>query len=219
MIYMKKLMICSLLSVAVISAEAQTTIGRSPLRVGIKAGGNLSMASFSADGYSDIKNKFGFGFYGGGLLELSGPAGSKWKGQLEALFNYHNFKNEYAGGIPMGTVSYKTNLAQISVPVMVKYFIIPQLSVNAGASVNFNLASKTKFTSPLTGGEVTNDNKDLDMLNTLQIGALAGATYYIYKGFFVDARYNYYFGSVFKNDNDAPTYRLSAIQLGIGYKF
>lgn len=213
-------MICSLLAAsAAISAEAQNT-GRSPLRVGVKAGGNLSMASFSADGYSDVKNKFGFGFYGGGLLEISGPAGSKWKGQVEALFNYHNFKNEYAiANQPFKAVDYKTDLMQISVPVMVKYFIIPQLSVNAGASVNFNLASKTKFTNPATDEAMTRDNKDLDMLSTLQVGALAGATYYIYKGFFVDARYNYYFGSVFKNDNDAPTYRLSAIQLGLGYKF
>lgn len=217
---MKKLMICSLLAaVAAIPAKAQTT-GRSPLRVGIKAGGNLSMASFSSDLHSDIKNKFGFGFYGGGLLEISGPAGSKWKGQVEALFNYHNFKNEYAiGGQPYKAVNYKTNLMQISVPVMVKYFIIPQFSINVGPSVNFNLASKTKFTNPATDEAMNRDNKDLDMLNTLQVGALAGATYYIHKGFFVDARYNYYFGSVFKNDNGEPTYRLSAIQLGLGYKF
>ena len=218
--YMKKLMICSLLAAAT-AAQAQEAPARSPLRLGVKAGGNLSMASFSGDGYSDVKNKFGFGFFGGGLLEISGPAGSKWKGQIEALFNYHNFKNNYS----TLTVDSKdrTTLSQVSIPVMVKYFIIPQLSINAGASVNFNLASKTKHECTPGGSDIASeseiDNKDTDMLQTLQVGALAGATYYIYKGFFVDARYNYYFGSVLKNDNDAPTYRLNTVQVGLGYKF
>ncbi len=178
----------------------------------------MSRLSISDNAFNDNKNSFGFGGYGGGLLEISGPAGSKLKGQVEALYVYHNTKQKYTGDV--GKVTAKTNLSQISVPLMIKYFPIPQLSFNGGASVNFNVASKTKITDDVSGETATVDNKsDIDRLQTVQIGALVGATYYIYKGFFVDARYNYYFGSMFKKEKNDPSYRLSAIQLGVGYKF
>jgi hypothetical protein len=67
----------------------------------------------------------------------------------------------------------------------------------------------------------TRDLTDNGYLKTVQVGALAGATYYIYKGFFVDARYNYYFGKMLDQKvNTDPEYKnISAIQLGLGYKF
>lgn len=200
------------LSVILLLAASTYSYAQSPLRFGVKAGANIShMGVSNGATLGDAKNSFGPGFYAGGLLEISGPAGSKLKGQIEALYSYHTMKNTYT----LGDVATerKTNLSQISVPVMVRYFPIPALSFNGGASVNFNVASKTKV------GGLTLDNGELDELQTLQIGALVGATYYIYKGFFVDGRYNYYFGSVMKRDNNDPAYRLSAIQVGLGYKF
>jgi hypothetical protein len=200
------------ISVILLLAASVSSYAQSPLRFGVKAGANISHMGISNSSFSNLKNSFGPGIYAGGLLEISGPAGSKLKGQIEALYAYHNVKNTFT----LNDISSerKTSLSQISVPVMVRYFPIPALSFNAGPSVNFNIASKTKV------GDVTIDNKDMDNLQTLQIGALVGATYYIYKGFFVDGRYNYYFGSVMKKDGDNdPTYRLSAIQLGLGYKF
>lgn len=209
---MKKVSALLLLAVMTTATYAQNKT-KSPLRFGVKAGGNLSHLGTSDDPiFGTVKNSFGLGVYGGGLLEVSGPAGSKLKGQIEALYSFHNFKNTYS----LGTISseWKTNLSQISVPVIIKYFPIPALSFNAGPSVNFNLASKTKI------GSATIDNKEADNLQTIQIGALVGASYYIYKGFFVDARYNYYFGSMLKKNQDSdPSYNVSAIQVGLGYKF
>lgn len=138
------------------------------------------------------------------------------------MFSYHNAKQKYTNS-NLVKMTAKTDLAQISVPIMIKYFVIPQLSFNAGGSVNFNVASRTKTESVSEGNTVTttiNNKSDIDRLQTVQVGALVGATYYIHKGFFVDARYNYYFGSMFKEiKNNDPSYRLSAIQLGVGYKF
>lgn len=203
---MKKLL------VILLSAATTYSYAQSPLRFGVKGGANISRMGVSNSILGDPKNSFGPGFYAGGLLEISGPAGSKLKGQVEALYSFHNVKNTYT--LSSVATERKTNLSQISVPLMIRYFPIPALSFNAGASVNFNIASKT------TVGDLKFDNKDLNVLQTLQVGALVGATYYIYKGFFVDARYNYYFGSVLKKDKDNdPTYRLSAIQVGLGYKF
>lgn len=202
------------LSVLLLLAASTATYAQSPLRFGVKAGANISRIGISNSSISmgTPSSSFGPGFYAGGLLEISGPAGSKLKGQIEALYSYHNVKNTYSNDLVK--IDHKTSLSQISVPLMIRYFPIPALSFNAGASVNFNLASKTK------AGSVTVDHNDMDDLQTIQVGALVGATYYIYKGFFVDGRYNYYFGSMLKkNNNNDPTYRLSAIQIGIGYKF
>ncbi|HEU4606989.1 MAG TPA: porin family protein [Chitinophagaceae bacterium] len=208
---MKKLSVVLLLA-----ASTVTYAQKSPLRFGIKAGGNLSHVGISNSDVSlgQLKNSWGPGFYAGGLLEISGPAGSKLKGQVEALYSFHTFKNTYT--LSEFSTAQKSNLSQISVPVMVRYFPIPNLSFNAGASVNFNVASTTK----INGVSFNHKDDAIDDLQTVQVGALVGATFYIYKGFFVDGRYNYYFGSVYKKDNsNDPAYRLSAIQVGLGYKF
>jgi hypothetical protein len=217
---MKKLTILLLLATAPMINFAQ---GRSPIRFGLKAGGNLShMAIANSDGNNIGSPSFGLGWYGGGLMEVSGPAGSKFKGQIEALFNQHNFKNEIVSN-STGSIKNTTKLSQISVPVMIKYFIIPELSLNLGASVNFNVAAKdkTKTTVGDQSETITTDLKDNDYLKTVQVGALAGVTYYIVKGFFVDARYNYYFGKMVdqKVATDPEYKNMSAIQLGVGYKF
>lgn len=216
---MKKLTVLLLLATAPIINFAQ---GRSPLRFGLKAGGNLSHMAISSNDNNYGTPKFGLGYFGGGFMEVSGPAGSKFKGQIEVLYNRHNFKNNYLSTAET-SIDKKTKLDQISVPVMVKYFIIPSLSFNLGASVNFNVGAKdvTETTKGNASTETTVDLKDGDYLKTVQIGALAGVTYYIYKGFFVDGRYNYYFGKMLDQKLAVdPAYKnMSAIQLGIGYKF
>jgi len=217
---MKKLTVLLFLAAAPIVNFAQS---RSPIRFGLKAGGNLSHMSIADNNGNSLgSSSFGLGYYGGGLMEISGPAGSKFKGQIEALYNQHNFKNSYVIS-GSSSIDNTTKLSQISIPVMVKYFVIPQLSFNLGGSVNFNVAGKDKTKTTVGDATVTNEVnfKDNDYLNTVQVGALAGATYYIYKGFFVDARYNYYFGKMLdqKSNLDAQYKNMSAIQLGIGYKF
>jgi hypothetical protein len=212
-------------STATAQKTKKSTTQKSPLRFGLKAGANLSHMGVdnSSSVFNNEQASFQPGFYAGGLLEISGPAGSKFKGQVEALFNYHNVKNSYESIFNNNVYQYnqKTNFMQISVPVMLKYFVTPSFSINAGLSANFNIASKTKATNTLNSLETTTDNKEKDYLNTFHIGALVGATYYVYKGFFVDARYNYYFGTPL-NYNSAllpKPKELSAIQIGVGYKF
>ncbi|MFA6057064.1 MAG: porin family protein [Taibaiella sp.] len=216
---MKKLILLLLAASAITTTFAQRE-SRSPLRFGLKAGANISHLNVSDNyGSATEKNSFGIGAFGGGLLEISGPAGSKFKGQVEALFNWHNFKNTYTD--PGFTTKDKISLSQISVPIMLKYFVIPSLSINAGPSVNFNIAAKDKYEINTAGVIVKyeDDIKEADALQTIQIGALVGATYYIYEGFFVDARYNYYFGSMAKDLTPDYKFATSAIQIGVGYKF
>jgi len=216
---MKKLAVLLLLATAPVINFAQ---GRSPIRFGVKAGGNLSHMAIGTNDANYGTPKFGLGYYGGGLMEVSGPAGSRFKGQIEVLYNRHNFKNNYLSSSE-ASVDQTTKLDQISVPVMAKYFIIPSLSVNLGASVNFNVGGKDVIETSIGNAtnKVSSNLNDGDYLRTVQVGALAGVTYYIYKGFFVDGRYNYYFGKMMdqKVAGDPAYKNMNAIQLGLGYKF
>lgn len=196
---------------------------KSPLRLGLKAGSNITAVDMSGDVPIKIDNRLGLGFYGGGLLEISGPAGSKWKGQMEALFNFHTFKYRFSGPsspLPF-TVDEGHKVSQISVPIMVRYFVIPQLSFNAGASVNFNLGDKATTNLNVRNGSFQGEwqTPAPGDLQTIQVGALAGATYYFYKGLFADIRYNYLFGNVYQKEAGGPSTRMNFLQIGMGYKF
>jgi len=217
---MKKLAVLLLLASAPVINFAQ---GRSPIRFGLKAGGNLSHMTISDNNGNNYGSaSFGLGYFGGGLMEISGPAGSKFKGQVEALYNRHNYKNSYVSSGTM-SIDQTTKLDQISVPVMVKYFVIPSLSFNLGAAVDFNIAGKAKTETSFENVTTTSTTnfKDNDYLQTVQVGALAGVTYYLYKGLFVDGRYNYTFGKMLdqKVTTDPAYKNASTIQVGVGYKF
>lgn len=196
------------LALASTAVQAQTS-----LRFGVKGGLNLSHASINttqnsieSKGY----NSFGPGIYAGGLAELSFPKGSKFKLQLEALYNvnFHNFK-------PANSIlnDVKVNHQILQVPLSVKYFIQPDFSLNAGLSGNYNISVKDKKDAP-------NFNTGTSV-NPMQLGAHIGATYYIKKGFFIDARYNYVFGTSMEYDLSGIDldYNYGTIQLGLGYKF
>lgn len=193
------------------AASAQTSI-----RFGLKGGLNLSHATQEVDpviGAEVKENGFGPGFYAGGLAELSFPAGSKFKLQLEALYhmNYINFENSNTG------VETKHTLGSIQVPLSAKYFIVPDFSLNAGASAVFNTSAIHRHDN----GSTTNLKNGFD-LQPMQVGLHAGATYYIYEGFFVDARYNYYLGNVMESKTPnlyELDYNVGTFQVGLGYKF
>lgn len=202
-----------LIGLSVFPAAAQ----RSPVRFGVKAGAGLYQLNFEyKDKLVHGTDLYRLGFYGGALVEISGPAGSKLKGQIEVLFQQHflrNHSNAYGLHWQAGT-----RLSQISVPLMLRYFPIPALSFNAGASVNFNIHGEGErlFTGYQTPWRDDFNLKGEGNLQPIQFGVLAGASYYIYKGLFVDARYNYLFGQITISE---PKQWLHGFQLGIGYKF
>lgn len=172
------------------------------VRGGLKGGLNLSHTTIDATPYSIKNNGFGPGFYLGGLLEFSQPKGSKLKGQAELLLNYSSVK--YSSSNSLGLNGHM-NITQLSMPLGVKYFVTPRFSINGGISLNTHLNGKWKT-------DAGNNSVDL---SKFQVGAYVGATYYIKKGFFIDARYNYYFGDYIRYNGSS----LGTFQLGIGYKF
>lgn len=206
---MKRWIIAAMAFLTAGAASAQTN----NVRFGLKGGANFSKFHITPEA-TQQSEKFGTGYFAGGLMEYSFPAGSKWKLQLEAMYSNHKPKVDYAAVQP---VNVKYELSQVSVPVLAKYFVTPAFSINGGLSANFNTNLKSETTA---GGAVTKLT-DKDHLNEFQAGALVGATVYIHEGLFIDGRYNTYFGNTYKPANGAssPKMSLNNFQVGIGYKF
>ncbi|WP_129019595.1 porin family protein [Edaphocola flava] len=203
-----------ILSVAALAAVATTTNAQS-VRFGVKGGANFSN-SMLENKTSGVTSPFGVGGYAGGLVEFSFKKPSdKFKLQLEANYDFYNLRTKAT--VNNATVVSINRFHSISVPLEAKYFITPSFSVFAGPTFNFNLASNTNLKTGSTQGDRTETS---DYLNPFQIGGVVGANYYIVKGFFVEARYNYIaprpYDRVFGVNDLGAT---NNIQVGIGYKF
>ncbi|HEY0297627.1 MAG TPA: porin family protein [Arachidicoccus sp.] len=196
---------------------------QSTWRFGIKAGGNLSISNIKLNGQK-LSADSRVGFFGGGLVELSpGDSDSHFKLQAEALFSDMNV-NYPMQSVGVGKRSDKINLQQISVPILAKFYIIDALSINVGPTFNFNLNGKYTLIDQNNSELATKLNSD--RLQTFQFGFAAGATYNLFKGFFVDARYNPTFGKINKNESGTNSFeymngkvKWSNAQIGIGYLF
>ena len=204
-----------ILSVAALTAVATTTTNAQSVRFGVKGGANLSN-SMLENKSSGVTSPFGVGGYAGALLEFSfkTPA-DKFKLQLEANYDFYNLRTK--GKVNNENVVSINRFHSISVPLEAKYFITPSFSVFAGPTFNFNLASNASLK---TGSTQSDKTETSVFLNPFLVGGVVGANYYIVKGFFVEARYNYiapkpYDRTFGVNDLGAT----NNIQIGIGYKF
>lgn len=188
---------------------AQTTF-----RFGVKAGADYSLTTLQVPSNVDTKTSPKVGFWGGGFVEMSpNSEKNKFKLQLEALYNANNFTISNTG-----YDDYKDHLDYLSFPLLAKYFIKPDFSLNAGPVFNLLMGATQSQYDANTSTTITN-NID-DQLKSFQMGLAVGATYYIYQGLFVDLRYNPFLGQA--NKSATTLYNKltpSALTLGIGYKF
>ena len=106
----------------------------------------------------------------------------------------------------------------INVPVMLKYYVTPSLSIDFGPQVGFNIYSK--FTDELDDGthkgKTVTDQKDAT--KSVDFGVALGLTYNIAKDVFVQGRYTMGMTSVLKTGeyNEAKN---GNAQIAIGYRF
>jgi len=185
-------------------------------RFGVKAGGMLTTASRNNTGISNLENKFAPGLYAGGLIEFSFKSkADKFKLQVEADYSYMTVRHNFT--LSNQNLDDRSRAHMVSIPVLAKYFFTPSFSLYAGPSANLVLSSNGKTTG-LNTGEYNSNTKD--DINMFQFGAMAGVNYYIYKGFFVEARYHALLPDYYKAGTIRPEYgAIHNFQLGVGYKF
>lgn len=159
---------------------------------GIKAGANF--ANFNGDIESDGITSF----HAGAVLEVS--VVPMFSVQAEGLFSSVGGKAKYEQEGVIG-VARDINLDYISVPVMAKFYVVPEfVSLMAGPQVSF-LVSDTEeaFAKP----------QDFDL------GVTGGVEAKLIAGIFAQARYTIGITDVYEDVNA----KNSVFQLSVGYTF
>lgn len=161
---------------------------------GIKAGANF--ANFSGDIDSDgITN-----FHAGAVLELN--IVPMFSVQAEGLFSSQGGKSTYDDG-GVVAVTKDINLDYIAVPVLAKFYILPdRLSITAGPQFSF----------------LVSEADDIFETKKFDLAASGGVELKIIAGLFAQARYNVGLSNV--NDGEGSfDVKNNVFQLSVGYMF
>ena len=137
------------------------------VKFGAKAGLNITSL---AVGSSVGKGKSGVGFHIGGLAEIKFT--EKMSLQPELLYSQESADFNFDDNIFGTTLSYKQKIktSKIALPIMFKYYVIKNLSIEAGPQLDYLLSAKSNTTVNIANvATITNDinlNDNSSMINT-----------------------------------------------------
>lgn len=192
---MKKIVL-SIMAILVFGfANAQKT------RFGVKGG--LNVSSYTGGNYYDAKSLIGF--HVGGFAEIK--VIERLAIQPELLFSTQGAKMEYPG-----ESDYDSKLNYLNIPVLAKFFITKEFTVEAGPQIGFLLSAK-------------DDGEDAkDFYKTTDFGFNLGAGYSFTDNLSVNLRYTVGLSNIadYETDNvedflDSP--KNSNLALSLAYKF
>lgn len=181
---MKKLFI-----IAVILFVGNTAFSQS-LDLGIKAGANFAKIS-DADGLS---NRTGVqaGIFGG--IKFTDNIGV----QADILYSQQGAEFDFG----------KFDLDYVNVPIVLKYYLVQGLNIQAGPQFGF-IVNDDIYTDSLGGESIKANAKKSD------VSGIVGAGYDFPFGIRVDARYNFGFTDVIENGEG----KNSVFSIALGYSF
>jgi opacity protein-like surface antigen len=196
---MKKIILFTVAFLAFSFADAQDKKGMS---YGVKGGLNISSITNSDVEEMESSSLVGFhiGLFGEFML------GNKFAIQPELLYSTQGVKLESYGETGDLKVDY------ISIPVMAKYYVAKDFSLELGPQIGFVASAKIK-----SGGESLSIKDDVKAID-LSLGF--GAAYNITDKFMLGARYNLGLTRLQKDlepgESDSKN---SVFQISLGYKF
>lgn len=196
---------------------AGAAMAQSPVKFGLKAGGNFANINTSVSGFGSSVSQSASSvtsFYVGGLATI--PLGTKLSFQPELLLSSQGAKGE-SFDLDGNSYEGKSSTLYLNLPLMVRYNIVAGLHGELGPQVGFLLSAKDKFQ-----GE-SFDSKD--GYKSLDFGVNVGAEYQFPMGLFLNARYNWGLSNIAKGMEEAEDFGVSAkvtnrvLSLGLGFRF
>lgn len=194
---MKRIIFAAIAVMAFGFTNAQET------RFGVKGGLNISTLGGDASGVSSL-----VGFHVGGFAEIK--IIEKLAIQPELVFSTQGAKEKFFGE------KYNTNLNYLNIPVVAKYYITKEFSVEAGPQIGFLVSAKS-------------DGEDVkDIYKSIDAGFNIGAGYNFTENLSVNLRYYLGLANVVDTNDDyedwedfVDSYRVNnnVISLSVGYKF
>ena len=179
-----------LLFAAAIAAFTMTSVNAQ--QFGAKAG--LNMATVVGDNTDN--NKMLTSFHVGAVAEFE--INDQFSFQPELVYSMQGTKVEYT--LLGQEIESSIEISYINIPLMAKYYVTEELSLQAGPQIGFLMSAELK------SGSTTSDMKDETKMDN---------------GLFFDARYNLGLSDLADERADGDDDKMSnaVIQLSIGYNF
>ncbi|OIV39775.1 porin family protein [Flavobacterium johnsoniae] len=212
---MKKyiLMCCTLFFGMTITAQTEK------VKVGVKAGLNLAALTFDE---SELNSSNKTGFTAGVMIEV--PLAKNFSLQPELLYSQQGTKISFSDpDVTNSQFKSTIDLNYLNIPVMLKYYVVKGLSIQAGPQIGILLKANNKYQDNFLGYE----NKETLNLKEYSTGIDTsvnfGLGYQFKDKFYTDLRYNVSYSNVFK-EGDANHFinndmKNRVFQITIGYFF
>lgn len=191
------------------------------VKLGVKAGLNISSLTFDEN---ELKSSDKTGFTAGLMAEI--PLAKSFSVQPELLFSQQGMKLSYSDP-EVENSHYKSTIAlnYLNIPIMLKYYVVKGLSLQAGPQVGILLKANNKYQDNFLGYD-NHDKMDLkDYSNGVDASVNFGLGYQFQNKFYVDVRYNMSYNDVFKDATSNTNYIIKSdmknriFQVTVGYFF
>jgi hypothetical protein len=227
---MKKSIVMLLAVLAAGTASAQWTWG-------LKLGTNLAtMSGFSASTQVDgTKKVMKTGCMGGFVVEYSFADSFGLQGELYYSRQGYSLRNtsvDMITGDPVDNSRFRDLSNYINLPVILKYYPMPGLSIELGPQIGYMISGattyRTKADAPQTSGASKTITTEKDIISAsshhrcFDYGVTAGASYELWHGVSFTARYYYGLRNISNVVNplgEDPQLHNSVVQLGITTRF
>jgi len=189
------------------------------VKLGIKAG--LNLATLTLD-ESELDSSSKAGFTAGAMVEI--PMAKKFSLQPEILYSQQGTKTSFSDSdVTNSNYESTIKLNYLNIPVMLKYYVIEGLSVQAGPQIGILLKANNKYQDNFLGYD-NQESFDLKEYSSgIDTSLNVGLGYQFKDKFYTDLRYNISYSNVFKDgdtnhfiDNDMKN---RVLQITIGYFF
>ena len=196
---MKKL----ILAAVAVFAMGNSAFAQQEIKFGPKAGVNF--ANISGDDNAEMKTAFHVGMF------LEFKLDDSWSIQPEVLYSSQGAKTSYT--VFGQTLESDITADYVNIPVMAKYYVAEGFSIEAGPQIGFLMNAKA------------GDQDVKDSYKSMDISGNVGVNYDFPMGLFINARYSHGFTKINEDVTvagftaEAPDYKNSVIQVGVGYKF
>lgn len=187
------------------------------LAYGIKAG--LNVSNFGGGNFDDASSRLGLHIAIVGELEIS----DKFSLQPEIQYSQQGYTEELivVGGpfdpvITDATIDFNRRLDYINIPIILKYAVVENLSIEAGPQLGFAISERVTF----DGDKVDLSDQPFNYA-AVEVGIAGGVGYYLDNGLFFQARYIFGLTDVNAEDvvtlDDNSTFNRN-LQISVGFK-
>ncbi|WP_291145937.1 porin family protein [Flavobacterium sp. UBA7680] len=189
------------------------------VKVGLKAGLNISTLTCDE---SELNSSSKTGFTAGAMVEI--PLTKRFSLQPELLYSQQGTKHSFSDkDVINSNYNGTIELNYLNIPVMLKYFVLNGLSLQAGPQLGILFKAKNKYEDNFLGYR-NKESFDLsDYSSGIDASVNFGLGYQFKDKFYTDLRYNISYSNVFKEsdvnrfiNNDMKN---RVFQVTIGYFF